>query len=199
MKKILFVGQAPSRDTEGGPPFSGRSGRRLASLCGLAHSDLPKMFDLANLLDRWPGKAGKGDAFPLEEARAGAARLDLSGRPLVVLVGRNVARAFGAGGAAYFEPISLQHVSAVGADVKYNPRRVAWQSADRPSPTVLQGGQSGGAAGLVQVERVPAVVVPHPSGVNRWWNCPENEARAKEFLTSLLPGPRTASPPTSDR
>ena len=28
-------------------------------------------------------------------------------------------------------------------------------------------------------------VVPHPSGVSRWWNDPENVARAREFLAAL--------------
>lgn len=31
----------------------------------------------------------------------------------------------------------------------------------------------------------PMVVVPHPSGVNRWWNDAANEARAKALLRSL--------------
>lgn len=29
-------------------------------------------------------------------------------------------------------------------------------------------------------------VVPHPSGVSRWWNCPENRARASAFLRGAL-------------
>lgn len=29
------------------------------------------------------------------------------------------------------------------------------------------------------------VVIPHPSGIVRWWNEPENVERAREFLTAL--------------
>lgn len=36
----------------------------------------------------------------------------------------------------------------------------------------------------------PVFLVPHPSGVNRWWNEPENRRRARDFLVSLaLEGP----------
>lgn len=33
-----------------------------------------------------------------------------------------------------------------------------------------------------------AVVVPHPSGVNRWWNDGQNLGRAKRFLRRLARG-----------
>lgn len=136
--RVLLVGQAPSRDTCGGPPFSGRSGRRLADLAGVKHDELREVFALVNLLDRWPGKNGRGDAFPMGEARAAAARLDLSKHDVVVLVGKSVARAFGIGEAEYF------------------------------------------------AERVGGVfVVPHPSGVNRWWNDAANEERARRFMEEL--------------
>ena len=104
-------------------------------------------FDLVNLLDRWPGKKGKGDAFPLDEARASARRLNLWGKPLVILVGRNVARAFGANSVAYLEGFLLGYVNAV--------------------------------------------VIPHPSGLNRWWNDPANTERARRFMRSLLEVPGT--------
>lgn len=29
-------------------------------------------------------------------------------------------------------------------------------------------------------------MLPHPSGVNRWWNEPENREAAREFLRQLL-------------
>lgn len=68
--KIVLVGQAPSRDTDGSAPFSGRSGRRLELLAGIEPGELPSKFALANVLQRWPGSAvGKGDLFPAAEAR----------------------------------------------------------------------------------------------------------------------------------
>lgn len=50
-----------------------------------------------NLLDKFPGKEGKGDVFPIEEARKGAIELLMTGAfatAPVVLLGENVARAF---------------------------------------------------------------------------------------------------------
>jgi uracil-DNA glycosylase len=32
----------------------------------------------------------------------------------------------------------------------------------------------------------PAFVFPHPSGVNRWWNDPANEERARAFMRDLI-------------
>lgn len=91
----LIVGEAPSRATDGGPPLSGRSGARLAAMLGLRPEDLAARFELANLLERWPGPArGGGSAFHAAEAASAAASLDLEGRR-VVLLGARVARAFG--------------------------------------------------------------------------------------------------------
>lgn len=33
----------------------------------------------------------------------------------------------------------------------------------------------------------PAVMIPHPSGVSRWWNRPENVERAGQFMRGLVP------------
>ncbi len=33
-----------------------------------------------------------------------------------------------------------------------------------------------------------AAILPHPSGINRWWNDPRNRARAKRFLRELISG-----------
>lgn len=140
MSRPLLVGQAPSRDTDGGLPFSGRSGRRLAALAGFPHADLGARFELANVLDRWPGKAARGDRFPAREARAAAARLPLAGRR-VVFVGAGVAAAFGA----------------------------------RPPAPLAWFDHAGARCALL----------PHPSGVNRWWNDPAHAAAAAAFLRDL--------------
>lgn len=146
----VLVGEAPSRDTEGRPPFSGRSGRRLAELLG---EDLDEAFLLENLLQRWPGPAssGKGSAFPLGPARKSARRLvrEYRGRRFV-LVGWRVAAAFGV-------PV---HVA----------RPLRWYGDWAHS---LDG--SGAGAGSF-------AVLPHPSGVNLWWNDPANVERARRFL-----------------
>lgn len=94
----IVVGQAPGSRSDPGLPLSGRCGDRLAALAGIAPEEFRRRFELTNLLDRFPGKASKGDLFPLEEARVAALRMLLQGRlgaRPVVLLGLNVEWAFG--------------------------------------------------------------------------------------------------------
>jgi hypothetical protein len=147
--KITLVGQAPSRETDGLGAFRGRCGRRLADLAGLTLDGLHEAADAVNLLGRWPGRAGRGDAFPMAEARAAAAAMSLEGR--AILVGRAVACAFGLRG---LEPLR-------------------W----------------------VRSGALEVAMVPHPSGLNAWWNSPENRSAAAAFLRgALAPGPRPGLP-----
>lgn len=135
--RAMLVGQAPSRDTDGRPPFTGRSGRRLAELAGVTYEDLPRVFELRNVFDRWPGRDGRGDAFPAREARRRASGMVIDCER-VVFVGVATARAFGVIGA---EPASW----------------FSWRG-------------------------VVAAVVPHPSGICRWWNDPRNVDAARRLL-----------------
>lgn len=135
--RATIVGEAPPRS--GGRPFEGDAGRRLRQV---ARHDLADC-RLVNLLEAWPGPDGaKGDAFPIDEARAAAARVRFR-TPVVLLAGHRVARAFGVR-AGYLE----------------------W--------TTLRGRR--------------AAVIPHPSGINRWWNCPRNRRRARRFIAAALRG-----------
>lgn len=136
-----FVGQAPSGRGDPRRPVTGRIGARLMRLCGgLSLRDYCLLFGRLNLLAEFPGKNGKGDAFPIDEARRRAAWISRSlGGRRVVLLGGGVARAFGLS----------------------RPRLLEW----------------------TRIQDFEAAVVPHPSGINRWWNDPENEAKAAEFLT----------------
>ena len=99
--RILLVGQAPSRYGDPDKPFDGRSGKRLAELAGV--DQLESVMDMMNLINEWPGKNGKGDDFPFEEASQAAANADVGGYDLVILAGRSVARAFGHGKRPYLE------------------------------------------------------------------------------------------------
>lgn len=108
----------------------------MAALAGFSHEELDRHFVLMNVLRKWPGKAGKGDAFPKAQARAVACRLE----PLpdhIVFVGQAVAGIFGFRG---------------------SPLR--WQRWGRGR----------------------AAMLPHPSGVNRWYNDRRNRAAAARFL-----------------
>jgi uracil-DNA glycosylase len=107
--KPLIVGQAPGRGADGCVPFSeGPTLRRMADLCGVSRDEFPAMFDLVNLIDYWPGRAGDGDAFPMAEARERAAAMSVAGRPLVLLAGRAVERAFGLRRGDWFEVRDLR-------------------------------------------------------------------------------------------
>jgi uracil-DNA glycosylase len=153
--RVAIVGEAPSRETRGLPPFSGRSGSRLARLAELDPGALGDHFLLVNLLSGWPGQCGKGSAFPVRRAARAADRvlpmIMAEGVALVVLAGRRVQAALGLGG----------------------PGRpfLEW---DHFAPWSQAG--------------FSHAVLPHPSGVNHWWNDPANEALAGRFLRSLVEG-----------
>jgi uracil-DNA glycosylase len=103
--RLLFVGQAPSRETNGLPPFVGRCGKFLADLIGVDQATMLASHDFRNVLDRWPGKGVGGDLFPMKESRVAAKELlakECPGRA-VVLLGNNVARAFGLKAFKYLE------------------------------------------------------------------------------------------------
>lgn len=101
MRKPLIIGQAPARGNDALPPFSGKSGARLALLAGVGDSGdvLPNHFELRNLFDKYPGKQGKkGDKFDMRAGRKRAPKLleEYEGTDQVILLmGKRVAKAFG--------------------------------------------------------------------------------------------------------
>lgn len=97
----LLIGEA---DNGAGRPFGGRSGEALAKLLGLKLDDFLGRVEAVNLLKSWPGKQGKGDAFPAEKARRAAEKLDLEGR-LVIAAGKRVARALGIADPEWFAQV----------------------------------------------------------------------------------------------
>lgn len=96
--RTWIVGEAPGR--ERGEPLScgGASGRRLAKLCGLSHADFESRFARCNLFDepspRWDAREARLRALAMEKKLRGS----------VVLLGRRVAHAFGAGDQPLFAP-----------------------------------------------------------------------------------------------
>ena len=103
----LLIGEAPPPSGLGPlGPFDCDSGDKLAGLLTEAaapngpawtREEALAAFERVNVLERWPGKAGKGSRFPVAEARQGANAI--VGRLLVgqrvVLAGKRVASAFG--------------------------------------------------------------------------------------------------------
>jgi len=143
--KPLIVGQAPG-PSEDGWPLMGRCGDRLAVLFGLSVAEYAIIFERVNLLPKFPGKKGKGDAFDRRNAAIAARNIKIgfrmSSRPFSILLGRNVAEAFG----FEYRPLGVQRHHELGH----------------------------------------LVFLPHPSGINRWWNEPENVWRAKKLLRRLV-------------
>lgn len=144
---MILVGQAPSRTSDPLDPLSGDPlATKLARMFGLSKADYlrDRRIERRNILEEWPGKAAKGDAFPRAEALAAAIlqEREFRGRR-VIFLGKGVARAFGFPTAEYLK----------------------W------TPWFLSG---------------IAAILPHPSGVNRWYNDGGNARRAKRFLRTAL-------------
>lgn len=155
IRKPLLMGEAPARTMRPGDP-------PFSSQSGqrlrdlLGVDDLASRFDLRNLLESWPGESGKGDAFPAEYAAHRAYDVVLELHERVVLfAGKRVAKAFGKGKLGYFQPQFTQ----------------VWNE---------EGGRVESLAC-----RYVAVVIPHPSGVNRWYNSESNRIQAQAFFREL--------------
>jgi len=103
---MLVVGEAPSRwMAENGvtePLVLAR--KDLAALAGVSMVEWKELFECVNVLDKWPGKQGKGDAFPPGEAALAAAKMcpKLKEHDKIVLLGRRVEAAFGFGEGPWF-------------------------------------------------------------------------------------------------
>lgn len=140
----LLVGQAPGPKSDPAEPLSGRCGARLAALCGLELDQFLRAFERVNLVERFHGKAGKGDVFNLIRARRKAIKLLVEGTATnrrVVLLGDGVARAFSV---ENYELLKWRHTAALSY-----------------------------------------AVAPHPSGVNHWFNDPDNVDAARAFWRDL--------------
>lgn len=100
INRPLLIGQAPGPNTDPREPLpplprSGAGGR-LAELAGLSAQDYLRLFDRTNLLHTFPGRWKRDDKWPRRDAEiAAAAMKPLLGGRSVILVGRNVAEAFG--------------------------------------------------------------------------------------------------------
>lgn len=138
---MWLIGQAPSSD--GSDNFSGRSGVTLSRWANVPFDLFHSVFKCVNLLDEYPGRAGKkGDKFPMQKAEEAALKLapTIPPRTRVVCVGKKVAEAFGIDTKSRQPFIWFPHGDA----------EFSW--------------------------------MPHPSGVNLFYNNPNNVFTAKVFL-----------------
>jgi len=98
--KPLLVGQAPGPNTDPDLPLApfprSSAGGRLAEFAGLTADEYLDLFDRTNLLHTFPGRTKRDDKWPARHAEIAASAMKplLGGRSLI-LVGRNVAEAFG--------------------------------------------------------------------------------------------------------
>lgn len=129
---------------------------RLTELAGEPWEDWA---DFVNLLPEQPAAARKGSSWDVRAARRAALELDVSGYDAVILLGRRVAQAMIAAGAGF--PF------------------FRW-TEERLGPT--------GLAALPSESATPhrLAVIPHTSGIVRFWNDPASVARATEFLRETI-------------
>lgn len=155
------------------------------------------MFALTNLLPAFPGRSGKGDDFPLEEARARAVDLHrMLGDECwdrVLLLGGDVARAMGLEAAPrlrWLAPTTgdpspaAEHPARPGSRLD---RRRRDDEAFYSRGACFDRGEwlvPGWAQGLLWPDARFAVM-PHPSGVSRWWNAPAHVEEAGAFMRAL--------------
>lgn len=165
------MGEAPGRQHEGEPPFSSRSGDRLSELLG---EDVRLVFRCHNLLNYCPPKTegGKGEAFSGEHFEKA----------------RRTARSY----CRWFAKRSPLDWSDQEGPASQRPLRVILaggrvaKAFRLRSPTPLLEWRS---LYLLSTHPMPpnsawVAVIPHPSGVNRWWNEKDNVDMARDFLVA---------------
>lgn len=157
--KTLLIGQAPGPNTDPEYPLypvpRTSAGGRLCTLLGMTKGEYLRTFDRCNLLPYFPGRSRIRDDSFPMPAARLAARVM---RPL--LRGR--------------------HVVLVG-------RKVAsafdLQEADWFSPVQLRCGPRHAVTDCPGV--ATAMVVPHPSGRNHWYNSDDNREAARVALRAF--------------
>lgn len=169
-RPILLLGEASNAATATHPrlwlmPDKSEilhSANRLLDYTGYDLDTYLRTFDRDNLIHQSPPRQARGRSFSAATARRAARRIFDHGDRWrgIVMLGKRVASAF----------------SWVGDDdaIISNSRLplLCWHRVvelSRPSPSTI-----------------PAAIIPHPSGVNRWWNVPENRRDARQFFRDVL-------------
>ncbi len=120
---LTFVGEAPSEKSDPRVPLQGKSGARLARLCGVSEQELRYRFELLNLLTSFPGEkkwwpeAASARALVLvEENRE---RVAAGVVQMTVMLGKRVAKAFGLASLCCEEPLAWK--ASAGGLYAYAP------------------------------------------------------------------------------
>lgn len=188
---MIMVGEQPGRGSEGhgdneDGALSGRSGRKLAKLLGLDMKRYLAFVQRFNLFEEretfgngedvpWDDKAAKVQAEFLfwQFAEEGQSP------PPIVLLGRRVMDAFGAETSDWLQPIVMFPVGeAEDARIACCPTE-AWLTVVKQNlvvPEFLEQNPKG----------YGAISIPHPSGLNRYYNDLENDMIVSKVLRHLL-------------
>lgn len=145
------------------------TGRRLLDFSGWTLAELERQVSRNNVYPRPLGREAWSTVKARQLAQATARGLE-NGRP-VVLLGQRVSEAFGEAGRPllqWFTPETAALDPHGGRNSLGNPLRM--------SPAVSLPVLSGRTV----------AIVPHPSGLNRWWNDQGNRLAARAFLRGLM-------------
>jgi len=176
----VVVGQVPSRTGDPEKPVTGATGKRLADLAGLSWpTEFVRLFDRVNVLPEHPGPSasGKGDAFPLTEARRRVTELmsELDGRR-VLLLGRDVSRCFEMPSRWFQSRLVVLRDDGELLQLDINKSVPAFKR----DPAQVAIAEERVVASCV------ATTFPHPSRVSHWWNDERNEAAARAFMRAYV-------------
>lgn len=132
MGKLILVGQAPGRSGDHLHPLEGKIGQTLAYLMQIPFYEYLDKTYRVNLIDKFPGKNGKGDAFPIAEARIRAQKIlnENDGPNTFVLLGKSVGKAFGIRDPKYFLWIEIGYDRFLGLIPHPSGINRAWNDHD---------------------------------------------------------------------
>ena len=172
-RRFLLLGESPNKATEGRPELwllpdhstIQHSANRLLHHTGWSLATYLRVFPVRdNLVHQLPARGGKGRTFSRADGLIGASRVvahsleeHVDG---IVMLGRRVASCF------------------------RFARRGERQGVPGPKWPWLSWGLAWAAGDPGTVVR--AAVVPHPSGINQWWNDLDNQCDARTFFGELL-------------
>ncbi len=168
--RVIMVGQAPSRFGSHDPrlALTGRPMDVLLEAAGLSRMEYFWAFERHNLAPEWKGYRGEdsstGSRFDPSACKASALVLaERADQRRLICWGREVLSAF------------QGPVAARRADL------LTWEKASHS----VSGRWDGVPVRAWRSEYLVAVI-PHPSGLNRWWNDPENRAAAGRFVRQTI-------------
>lgn len=170
----LIVGQAPVKGQDPDRPVTGRIAARIAGFMGVTEAEFVAAFDRTNLIREWPGKKVViVEASGPSDLKAQLGKVD-SGDAFPMHEAR-----WGAGDLVD-EVTTYERIVLLGGGV------AGAFHLDCPGTVPYLRWVHMKVCGSDPEEPLPCAVLPHPSGLNRWWNEPRNVGEAQVFLRLLL-------------